>query len=167
MVNLNARKAEFELKYNGKNISQNLAPYLLSVAYTDNASGKADNLTIQLEDKKGLWRGSWYPTKGATIEAAIVISDFERTGERKRLPCGIFQIDEIELSGPPSIVNIKCVSTYAAKIIVQTLKNRAWEGVSLKDIASDIANLHEFDLFFEANYNPIFERRKQIEMSIF
>lgn len=58
MVDINARKFQALVKYDGKDISSYLEPYLKSINYTDNMSGEADDLQITLMDKDGLWQSS-------------------------------------------------------------------------------------------------------------
>ena len=58
MVDINARKFQALVKYDGKDISNDLEPYLKSISYTDNMSGEADDLQITLMDKDGLWQSS-------------------------------------------------------------------------------------------------------------
>ena len=50
-----ARKAEVVIFYEGVNISKDIAPFLISFSYTDNASDKADEICISLEDRRRLW----------------------------------------------------------------------------------------------------------------
>lgn len=50
--------------YDNRDISADLAPYLKSISYTDHLSGEADDLTLTLEDRAGLWQGAWMPEKG-------------------------------------------------------------------------------------------------------
>ena len=159
---MQARSAYPEIIYNNKNITQDISKFLINFSYTDNASGKADNLNIQLEDREGSWRGSWYPEKGAVIQASIIKDDHDKI---KKLNCGKFQIDEINFSGPPGIVNIKCVSSLISSPLVQTLKNKSWEGVPLRIIALDIAKNNNFELFWDCKDEPAFERRDQINLS--
>lgn len=95
----------FELSYNGRAITQDIAPYVISATYTDHLTGEADSLDIELEDTDGRWLDRWYPEKGASLayrfgyDAAPLIS------------AGSFDIDELELAGPPSTVRIKGLAT--------------------------------------------------------
>jgi phage protein D len=83
----------------------------------------------------------------------------------KSLPCGAFEIDEIECSGPPTQVQIKAVSTAASKSMRQEQKTKAWENVKLSAIAGDIAQTNEMTLFWDSQIDPLFERRDQVETS--
>ena len=56
-----ARRTKLEVLYNGANISVAIERHLTNFTYTDNASGKADDLSITLEDRERRWMGPWFP----------------------------------------------------------------------------------------------------------
>ena len=68
-----ARYAEVSLIYEGKNISRDIAPYMVSFSYTDNSADKADDISLTLEDRERLWCSDWFPSKGDTIKASIIV----------------------------------------------------------------------------------------------
>lgn len=165
MENHTARKAEINIVYEGKDISRDLAPYLISFTYTDNASDKADDIALSLEDRNLLWLNDWIPTKGDKIQASINLYDWDDIGETKSLPCGLFEVDEINITGPPNIINIKAVSTLISKSMRQEKHTRAWENVMLSTIAQDFANQNSLKLFWDCDTDIYFERRDQCEKS--
>ena len=160
-----ARWAEVVIIYEGKNISKDIAPYLLSFSYTDNASDKADDISFSLEDRKRLWVDDWFPSKGDKIKASIVVHAWDSPDKTESLPCGTFEVDEISCSGPPNKVTIKAVSTLVSKPMRQEKHTKAWENVQLSTIAGDIANKNGLKLFWESSEDPLFERRDQVEKS--
>ena len=136
------RKPLFFIEYEKKDITAYITPYTLSVTYTDYVHGKSDEIEIQLEDREHLWKSSWYPQKGDLITLKI---GYE--GE-KLLPCGSFEIDEIELSGPPDTVTIKGLATNIKKALRQK-NTKAYENKTLKQIAEEIAKKHGYELVGE------------------
>ena len=160
-----ARYAEVVIIYEGTDISRDIAPYLLSFSYTDNASDKADDISISLEDKERLWCNDWYPSKGDKIKASIIIHDWDDANKTESLPCGTFEVDQIECSGPPNQVSIKAVSTLVSKPMRQEKHTKAWENVKLSTIAGDVANKNGLKLFWDCPNDPNFERRDQVEIS--
>lgn len=138
-------RSQIILLYNGVNISADVSRDLIRFEYTDNASGKVDDLQITLQDREGLWRDEWFPEKGAKLTASIVPAFGGGI-----LFCGTFEIDEIELSGPPQIATIKAVSTPVTSAIRGEKKTKAWEGTSLQDIAGEIASAGSLRLFYDA-----------------
>lgn len=121
--------------YNGKNISSDVTSHLVSLKYTDHVHGKSDEIEITLEDVDAKWRNDWYPKKGDKIVASI--------GEDKdsSFDCGEFEIDEIELSGPPDTVTIRALATGHSSAL-RTKNSSAHEGKTLKEIAQTIAANH-------------------------
>lgn len=51
-MNFKARRIDINIKYDNKDISTDLKPYLLGLSYNDVLSGQADDIQITLEDKK-------------------------------------------------------------------------------------------------------------------
>jgi phage protein D len=160
-----ARRAEVRLFYDGVDISRDIAPFLISFSYTDNSSDKSDDISVTLEDREGNWRGPWFPEKGATLRADIVTHNWTGPDKSETLPCGAFEIDDIDCSGPPTQVQIKAVSTAASKSMRQEKKTRGWENVKLSMIAGDIAKANGLKLFWDSQTDPLFERREQVDTS--
>ena len=165
MDSYTARRAEVSIIYEGVNITKDVAPYLLSFTYTDNASDKADDISFSLEDRERLWVNDWFPTKGDKIKATIILHNWEAPNQTQSLPCGMFEVDEISCSGPPNQITIKAVSTLVSKPMRQEKHTKAWENVSLKTIAGDIAGKNGLTLFWDSSEDPTFERRDQVETS--
>lgn len=154
------------ITYNGKDISESIAPYLLSLSYTDNLSGYADDVTITLEDREGLWRADWFPDRGATLDIGLVTSHWESlASDVEALDVGLFTIDSIDGSGMPSTVEIKGVSIPEGNELRGTDKTRSWEKAELKTIAHDIATGAGMDLVYETEDNPVLDRAEQTEQS--
>ncbi len=162
---MEARRAYISLVYEGVNISRDIHSFLLDFSFTDNAHGKSDDLQITLEDREGLWRGAWFPSKGAKIKAAIMTKNFNRNEQIVTLPCGTFSIDEVDVSGPPGTCQIKGVSALISSSIRREKKTHAWENISLSAIARDIAMRGGMKLFWEVGADPFYGRRDQNDES--
>lgn len=54
-----ARRAAVEVSFDGVDITGSMAPYLLSLTYTDNEEDAADDLQIKLQDRDGIWLENW------------------------------------------------------------------------------------------------------------
>ncbi|PHV00159.1 phage late control D family protein [Iodobacter sp. BJB302] len=129
----------FELNYNGRNITRELSQYATSITYTDNLSGEADGLDIELEDTDGRWLNSWYPEKGAELSYRFGYL------QHALISAGRFDIDELELSGPPSVVRIRALAAGAQKAL-RTRKGKDYEDTTLADIAGQIAKSNNMTL---------------------
>lgn len=130
---VNASKPTYEIVYNGKNITTDILPYVLSFTYTDKSSGESDELEIVVEDSSGLWRNEWYPLKGDFITAKI--SNMGIT-----LECGKFNVDEMSATGGSGgdTVSIKALAAGINKKI-RTKNSYAHENKTLREIANTIA----------------------------
>ncbi|MEK3947334.1 contractile injection system protein, VgrG/Pvc8 family [Paenibacillus sp. FSL H7-0703] len=162
---INARRAQVVVNYNGKDITKELSDYLLDFTYTDAEPGTLDDLQINLEDKARKWSGPWSPSAGDRIVAYIKTIGWDKPGEIKRLNCGTFEVDSIDFAGPPDTVSIKAVSLPVTTNVRQEKKTKAWESVTLKSIAAEIAKRAGFTLMYEAHGNPKYDRQDQTDVS--
>lgn len=154
------------VKYDGKDISEDIAPYLVSLSYTDNMSGYADDVTLTLEDRKGLWEADWFPDRGATLDIALVTNNWQNLIDGiKALDVGLFAIDSIDGSAPPSRVDIKGVSVPENNELRGVERTRSWEKAELKTIANDVATGAGMELVYGASDNPVIDRAEQTEQS--
>lgn len=158
------RRVDVELIYQGANISRDIAPIMIDFTYTDNAHGKDDDLSLTLEDREGLWREEWFPVRGDRISAALITKNWNAPGETIRFPCGMFEVDEIECSGPPTQVKIKAVSTPVTESPKREKTTVAWENMTLSGIAGDIASKNGLSLVWDSPEDPEYERKDQVEM---
>lgn len=159
---MRARRTSIKLLYEGTDISADIAPDLIGFDYTDNESGKTDDISISLYDGDGKWSGPWIPTKGDKLTATII--DEQESGVNE-LYCGTFHIDEIESGGPPSVFKINGVSVPIDSEIRRDKKTKAWEGSSLSEVAKSIAGEAGLNLFFDVDVDPTFDRVDQREES--
>lgn len=127
------RSPKFVVQYDGVDISEDISKHVLSITYTDKVEGESDELEITLEDSDGRWRSDWYPEKGSKISVQIGYADSEL------VDCGSFEIDDIELSGPPDVVSIRALAA-GIKGKLRTKRSSAHEKKTLKQIAEAIAS---------------------------
>ena len=76
-------KPDFRLLVKGIDVTNELLPQLISLTYTDHDHGKADELSAEMHDRDGLWRGAWCPEHGDKAQLSIMGVD-----------AGSFEIDE-------------------------------------------------------------------------
>lgn len=147
------KKPIHKVVYEGKDITADLVPYLTSISYTDKVSGSSDEITLTLIDTDGVWRNEWIPAKGDKIEVWMGYDDY-------MFPCGIFEVDELELSGPPDIVNIRAMAAPISKK-VRTKKSTGHEGKTLLQLAETIAGDHGLTVTGEVNSEIVIDRVTQ------
>lgn len=161
-----ARRVSAIIKYDNKDISASLMPYIKSISYRDAMSGQADDLQITLEDRAGLWQSAWMPELGATLDVSLVTENWQDAGMLPQaLRLGTFELDEITSTGYPSEAQLKAVSVPFNNTLRGEEHTRSWEKAELKTIANDIATAAELELFFDTDYNPTIERAEQTEQS--
>lgn len=129
----------FQIEYEKKDITASISPNIISVSYTDFEHGQSDEIEIQVEDRVNLWKSSWYPSKGDSLNLSLGYQ-----GE-KLLNCGSFEIDELEFASPPDTITLKALSANIKKALRQN-NSVAYENKSLKQIAQEIATKHNLKL---------------------
>ena len=160
-----ARRAHPEVFYNGINITDHIQNDLLSFAYTDNASGSADDVSIVLKDVSKKYMNEWGFEQGDSLTASIITTNWRKDGQIVKLPCGHFVVDEPEYSGRPSVVNLKGNSIPANSNFLYTKRTKAWNNVTLKSIGQEIAKRYGLKLFFDSSRNPKFKKKEQSDES--
>lgn len=161
---LNARRVRLHVTIGGHNATDHIKPDLLDFSYTDNASGKADEISLTLADPEGKWSGSWKPKKGMAVTASLECFDWFGPDKHATLPMGKFTVDETELSGPPDKIKIKAVSAAKTSSMSEEANSKGWENFDLQGVAGDIAKKHGLELMYDAPAHK-FQRQDQREES--
>lgn len=130
------RTPVWRLEIEGRDVTREVTPYVLSVTYTDYVVGQSDEAQITLEDREGLWRGPWLPDAGSTLRLTLGYQ-----GEEP-LECGAFQVDEVDVSGPPDVVTIRALAA-GPRSDLRTRRNQAYEGQTLAQICQAVADRHK------------------------
>lgn len=132
---MNAPKTTYEIIYNGKNITQSILPYVVSLTYTDKSRGEADEIELLLEDSQRLWQNEWFPQHGDTITAKIFHLD-------ETLECGEFTVDDISGRGSKDEGDTFTIKGIAAGVNknIRTKQTTAHESKTLREIVNTIAS---------------------------
>ncbi len=135
----NPVKADYDITYEGKDITLDLQGEVVSVIYRDKTAGEADELTLNIKDEQHKWKDSWNPKKGDTIIANI-------TSGSNQLQCGTFTVDNLSFTGNREGGHMLCLQALSAgvKTAVRTKTSFAHEGKSLKAIAEKIADKYNY-----------------------
>src|SRR5216683_3784632 len=102
------RHPHWLLSYAGKNISADVSKMVIEITYTDHESHLSDEIEVQLEDRDKRWQGPWYPLQGDSLNLQIGYAD------EPLLPCGNFEIDELELDAAPAAISF--ISRESARV---------------------------------------------------
>lgn len=133
------RAPKYQVVYSGKDITEDLLGHVLQITYSDKTDGQSDEISIVVDDTFGLWRNKWIPDKGDTLDVKIGYDGY-------LFPCGIFQIDDIELSGPPDTVSIRGLAVRITDR-VRTKRSYSHQNKTLSQIAQRVAQLNGLILF--------------------
>ena len=66
---MKTRRALFELGWNGVAGADRLTDAATGITYTDPASGEADSIDININDRDRKWIAEWMPSAGDTMTA--------------------------------------------------------------------------------------------------
>lgn len=162
------RRAWLQVTYNSKDISEALAQYLISASYTDNLSGQVDDISLTLEDKAGLWQSDWMPVKGAALDIILCTYNWQGLYDGEfDTTLGTFEVDEIEMTSAPDVVNIKAVAISIGddSTLRSTMRSKTWENISVRKVANDIAWENGLKLFWDCDDNPNIDKLEQNDES--
>lgn len=129
------------IEYQGKDVSRDLAPMLLSAGYTDHDEGQSDQVEIQLENSAGRWNRTWRPKAGERVKLLLGY-----VGGRTMDQWRVATVDEIEYAGPPDTVTIRALVTGITQAL-RTAHTESYEGLTLRQIAKKLADLHGLSIY--------------------
>lgn len=160
------RRTKLAVSWETKAIARDLGPHLRTLTYTDNLTGAADDLSLELEDRAGLWAGDWRPTFGDKAVARIDVTEaWFGSNPTTSLRLGTFSHDKISLMGPPLTATLKCISASLASGLRRRKRTHAWRGVNLKQIADDIAQRASLTLEFDGDPGGAYKQAVQNDKS--
>lgn len=99
------------------------------------------------------------------IRAWIVRKNWNGDGKEDRLFCGAFELDSVDVSGPPGTVTLKASSLPYSSRIRQTKKSKAWESYKLSGIAKEMASANGLSCLYESKRDPQYDRVEQNKKS--
>lgn len=145
-----ARRASISVDYEHVNITDEIAGSVKTLTYTDVASGESDKLELSLQDRDKKWMGSWAPRKGDHISASATFQDWDGEGDHWGFYCGLFEVDDISMSGPPPACTIGAVSIPRSTAFNEEERTKNWEEVTVKEVGEEIASRAGISLYYEA-----------------
>jgi len=138
-ISHSVRTPDWVLTYEGIDITADVSHMVLAISYIDRLGEASGEVELELEDHAKRWQGPWYPGLGDVLGLQIGYR-----GEAL-LDCGSFQIDELELDGPPDVMRLRCLASYITPAM-RTANTIAYENQSLVEIAGQIASKYGLTL---------------------
>lgn len=129
----------FRLLYNTKDITVELSPYIVGLAFTDVLENESDELEVSIEDRDHRWQNDWFPGRGDRLQLAFGYAGHPLAN------MGGFEIDEIEFTGLPDTICIRALSAGVTEAL-RTGNTVAHEEVTLRTIAEQVAAKHGLQL---------------------
>lgn len=122
----------FRVTLDGRDLTDRIAPRLLSLTLTENRAGEADQLDLQLTDHDGALA---LPHRGAEIRLAL---GWQHSGIVEK---GLFRVDEVEHSGAPDAITLRARSADLTADM-RLRRERSWDTATLGDIVRTLAGDH-------------------------
>ena len=167
-----ARRAGVDVAFDGTDITKEIMQYFLSLTYTDNEADEADDLQLQLQDRDGMWLKDWLveaveasAAAKLSVSASIRRLNWLGDGTDAVLPCGSFELDSVDASGPPDVVTIHATALPFSESFRQTRKSRAWESYKLSSIAAELSGKCGLKCMYEAKDDHFYKRVEQSKLS--
>jgi len=148
-----ARRIDYEINYEGVNITEDLKKDLIDLSYTENASGASDDISLTLKDETKKWLEFWTPQQGDKISATLKTINWRGDGDSQQLFIGSFIVDEISPAGRPITVGIGGTSSPTNTDFMDRGRNKTWEDVTIKEIATEISARYGLGLVFDTSKN--------------
>lgn len=155
------RRIRPDVIYDNVNVTTEIEDFIETLSFRDNLSGESDSLSLTLSDREGRWNNQWRPKKGSVLKASLLVSTGWDDPKAKSRFLGVFEIDELGISGPPMTSNVRGLSVPESSSLRKSGKSRAWEKSSLKAVAGAIAKANGMSLYFSADENPSYDRIDQ------
>jgi hypothetical protein len=136
-----AKQPACRVLWNSKDVTSDISGFNSYISYTDHEEGASDDVELSMDNGEGLWSNAWYPQQGDTLELFMGYTD-------KMVSAGLFQVDEITLTGAPHRISVKAIASFITKGL-RTRNNKAFEAQTLRQIASYFCAKHSLKLIDE------------------
>lgn len=129
----------------------------VNIGDVESGEGGGASQPKQIQERKAF--------KGTEIHAVILQKNLLSDGKDKVHDCGVFEIDSVDISGPPDKLTIKATSIPYSSALRQTKKTKVWENITLKNIGKTVAQNNGMQLLYSSDYNPTYKRKEQLNLS--
>ena len=135
------RTPTLRISYEGTEITESIRDFIIDASLTDNLEGKADDLSIVIENRDLRWLDTRLPGEGDRVSFQLGY-----TGPSEDLTPSIqFEVDEPEWTGQPDMLRLGGVAVPVTASL-RELRSVAYEETTLGEIAQQIASRHGLTL---------------------
>ncbi len=163
---MESRRTEYSVAFDGVDITEDIRPFFTSLTYVDSEDGAADDLSLGLQDRSGIWTKHWMEEAvnaaaggRLTISSTITKKGWGETDGT--LASGRLELDSVRAKGPPAKVTIKATGLGFSSAIRTVKRSRAWENCTLETISAQIARNGGTTCLFSSAKNPKYRRVEQ------
>lgn len=155
------------LSVDGVAAGADLAPFVVSLSYTDHEHGQADDLEVTLDDADGRFSGRsdvhpvpWTPDQAAVLTAALAFPPHDGPARGPDLQLGTFVVDEEEFAhgatGPVVVLRAQTAAPAAARGFRATERTVAYPGpTTLRAVLDVVAARNGLRLLYAAGDRPL------------
>lgn len=129
------RKPAFDLVVDGKSISGDVVPRLMSLSLTEKRGTDADQLELVLNDSDGKLA---IPSAGATITLKLGWLDLTEGASPQLIDKGTFKVDERGHEGTPDRLTISAKSADLTRAF-RSRRTTTWRNTTLGAVLGDVA----------------------------
>lgn len=157
------RQPGVSLTWAERNVTQDLAPYLEELTFTDSlksGEGQHDEISLVLDNHDGRFLDTWWPSSGDLLQPAITWKD---SAGAHSWGLGTFAVDGIKIRRAPATLAVKALSQAIQRTALEQKENRVWEKVSLSEVVAEVGNRAGLRTQFDAAdalLEPLYQRHE-------
>jgi len=152
---MDSRKSSVVLKYNDKK-TMVITDDMASFTAVDNASGEADTITIDVQNRNLKWfKKKWFPKSTDFIKAGIKVVHWNSQKDTRSVFLGRYCIDKFTAEGYPGTASISGISIPLNSSFNVTERNKTYKKTSVKAVLEEIAGRAGIKLVFQADNQKI------------
>lgn len=148
-----ARRAYIKAKYRNYDVSDKIN----SFTYTDSLS-LTDDISISFDDREEDWLNNCFPQFGDKIEVWIGVRDWLKEGDDRTIALGEFDVDSVSSAQLVKITGVSIPIAYGSR---KEKKYKTYENMLLSAICKDIADICGLSLFYDVDYDPLYDKIEQ------
>lgn len=152
---MDTMRSKLTLEYNGVDATDIIADDCDSFTWTDNASGSADTVTLNLANIGQKWMNGFYPAETDVFKAWIQLQEWAADYKEGKLYCGTFMVDSLKYTGFPETLQLSGISTPIDSNFNVKQKSRTWNKTTVWTVMNDITSSAGIELIFDAEDSSI------------